>query len=150
MRRFAMVMIVVFLTGTVAQAQCYPWAHVLLHPQPSYYRAPIHSYYGYGYRTQRMAVVGSIGLGVLDRVIQAKQEDRAMEIAERQQEQRLQQQQQRDAVRQEAERQQMFRQATELKARQTEKENEQLRLENERLRLELENRELKRELQSKQ
>jgi len=115
-------------------------------------RYPWYSYGGYGHYgryscgTQRVAVVGSIGLGVLDTVIRAQQEDKAIKIAERQMDLQQQQVAVANAAREDAERQQLFAQATELKARQTEKENQVLRAENERLRLELEQKELREKL----
>jgi len=173
MKRMIMVILIVAVFAGAVQAHTpviipgshYPIYHhpVVVHtpviiPGSHYYypvvihRYPWYSYGGYGHYgryscgTQRVAVVGSIGLGVLDTVIRAQQEDKAIKIAERQMDLQQQQVAVANAAREDAERQQLFAQATELKARQTEKENQVLRAENERLRLELEQKELREKL----
>jgi len=140
MKRMIMVILIVAVFAGIVQAHtrviipgnhCYP----VIHRYPWYSCGGYYGHYGhYDRETQRVAVVGSIGLGVLDTVIRAGQEDKAIKIAERQQELQQQQIAAANAAREEQ---------NQMRA-----ENEKLRLENERLQLELKNQELRKKLET--
>lgn|GEM_PF-3332861 len=175
-RVFLTIILIVLLSTTVVQARGFrrprvvhlsPRIHrepVVVH-SPIYRRPPIvvhmsprvvhlgrsYGYYGRGYGLYGHdpgLIVGSIAVDVLDMFLQDKQNTRAMDMAEREQNARIAQE---EAVRKEAERQEMFQKATELKAKQKAKEkeaeNEELRQEIQRLRLEFEKQKLLKELE---
>jgi hypothetical protein len=112
------------------------------------------SYYGQynryrrGSRTDRIAVGGNIALNVLGMVIDAKQNQQALEMAKKEQQVQLEIAR---AQRKEAERQESSQIAASLKQQQNQgdvkAENEKLRQENEALRLELEKAHLEAELE---
>jgi len=82
-------------------------------------------------------------MGVLGMLLEDKQNDRAMDLAQQEQDIRLNEQ---IEARKEAERQEMFAMAGRLKTQQAQRENEKLRQEIERLQLELEMKKLQEEL----
>jgi hypothetical protein len=92
------------------------------------------SYGRYGCRNEALAIGVNAGMGVLGMLLEDKQNDRAMNIAEREQDARIAAA---EAVKKEAERQQMFELANRLKAQQAEQEARQKRAENEKLRQEI-------------